>query len=48
MSAIDNIKLFNNLDKSINNNNPGHLKVYGVCYNILKIESGLGGVVFVN
>lgn len=48
MSAIDNIKLFLNLDKSINNDNPGHLKVYGVCYNILKIESGLGGVVFVN
>ena len=48
MSAIDNIKLLNNLDKIINKNNPGHLKVYGVCYNILKIESGLGGLVFVN
>ena len=48
MSAIDNIKLFNNLDPVINNNNPGHLRVYGVCYNILKIESGLGGCVFVN
>lgn len=48
MSTIDNVKLLNNLDKVINNNNPGHLKVYGVCYNILKIESGLGGLVFVN
>ncbi len=48
MSVIDNIKLLINLDKIINNNNPGHLKVYGVCYNILKIESGLGGCVFVN
>jgi len=48
MSLIDNIKLLNNVDKIINNNNPGHLKVYGVCYNILKIESGLGEVKFVN
>lgn len=48
MSAIDNIKLFLNLNNTISKSNPGHLKVYGVCYNILKIESGLGGVVFVN
>ena len=39
MSAIDNIKLFLNLNNTISKSNPGHLKVYGVCYNILKIES---------
>lgn len=48
MSVIDNIKLLINIDDIINNDNKAKIKVYGVCYNILRIAGGLGGLVFVN
>lgn len=49
MSQIDNIKLRFNFDNNIiNNDNLAVTKVYAVCYNILKIQAGLGNVVYVN
>lgn len=48
MSGIDNVKMLLNFDTIININNQAKIKIYGIAYNILRIDGGLGGVIYVN
>jgi hypothetical protein len=48
MSMIDNVNIQFILKNTISNNNPAKFRGYGLCYNILRIASGLGGLVFEN
>jgi len=45
-SRIDNISLQLILNKSVTYNNPAHLRVYALSYNVLKIENGRATVLF--
>lgn len=48
MSKIDNIELQLKLSNEITTSNQVKFKGYGLVYNVLRIISGVGGVVFVN
>ncbi len=48
MSRIDNINLVLSLDTIVNSNNTVNIRVYGLCYNILRIAFGFVGVAFIN
>jgi hypothetical protein len=45
-SRIDDISLQIILSRSVSYNNPAHVRVYGISYNVLKIENGRTRVVF--
>jgi hypothetical protein len=45
-SRIDSISLQLILNKSVTYNNPAHLRVYALSYNVLKIENGRATVLF--
>jgi len=45
-SRIDNIQLQLVLSKTVSYDNPARVRVYGLSYNVLKIENGRCGVVF--
>jgi hypothetical protein len=45
-SRIDNITLQLILSRTVSYSNPAHLRVYGLSYNVLKIENGRTRVVF--
>ena len=47
-SKIDDIVLELTVDKEINYNNPGVIRVYNCAYNIFRIINGLGGLAFSN
>lgn len=48
MSKISNIQIKINSDKCINLNNNALFKCWGLTYNILYINAGLGGLIFIN
>jgi hypothetical protein len=48
MSKIDNIQISLTLSSQVSINNPVTFKCYGLTYNIFRIVSGIGGIVFTN
>lgn len=46
MSKIDNINIILNLQDNVNVRNNAYCRCYAIAYNILKISSGLAGLVF--
>ena len=47
LSQIDNIDLLLNLDKNVSTQNPISLRAYAKSYNILKIENGISGLLWI-
>jgi hypothetical protein len=48
MSKIDNIQINLKLSNDVSVSNPVKFKCYGLVYNVLRVISGVGGVVFTN